>query len=895
MTTLSTTERDRLCCEAISTYLFDKVWNEPVSEYRHNFKPEVLRDRSTVGSVSINGNAFLLPTTATPYYLWRLDTDTVNIQAECPQRVWLSLNELCTKYKVNIDIYGSDGSMFHKGTTFVMYIGDRQALIIAARKQMIDRIMPAPIRKDVYMTFYYDSDVPNDVEMLSIATDSSRRLSEQTEEMEDFIRRCDNKDQLLIYKNGWEVTDINHLPSLEAGNYYDFIIDRNIIFSFDVDVYHSAQDPVYKSTRDLVYKQLIHIPKALNPDNKIITHNTCDFFIRKGDISTVEGKYLHRVHKYAVTQVTHNDFGLSLDVLDAYRDYLATELLVIHVVCRQHDKDNVLIRDSCFIDLLYSDRHSDKDIINILCGEGPKQIPWWRADNLEQCKYVEFMFNMPYGNVFYRPEEMMQQYVDALGITPVMNLLCNRIRDLVVTDAFDYQITMATPVMFQDFQTTALVYLNGYLLDSEYVDVDDSGSGEVVIKFDRQLVIRQGDEITVFLYLTGFDRTTRIIPKANHRTVTVPYTKYCVYREDPVTNGVTAKGALYESNVAYVQVFPGANIFIAIDNGDGTTSFTFGEEQDDRTFYIQNTECTHRQEFDLSEYTATGKTIAIPLMSGIVESNDQVPIFNVNNINVYMNHRYLVAGHDYLLHEIKDAGDNFVAYEVIVQTMDYFDQNLDHDTLTIFTHIAHQEDSSKGFSVQDILYDATPVNMYFNQITMAHVNGKLERKIDFKGVYGVLPKDTYPEGAHWEIQTCLPESIRAFVERYATSEEANRITILNEYFAPMNPEIPSPLVLPTAHRIYSTTLNNFINDVLNNKIIAAADPDTAQLAATFAAYIRLKEYDLVFSSIDQRFVDFYPQYVTQEVTTAQRHIIERFVKAFMPENLDPTDEVVYGD
>ena len=342
MSTLTGTEQDRLCCEAVITYLFEKVWNEPVSEYRQNFKPILVKSKSLVGSFSLNGRTISLPTSNTPYYLWLLDTDTINIEANCQELTWLSLAEINDKYRVLIHIYGDDGAILNKSCTFVMYTRNKEGMLIAARKDMVNKTIPFGAIPNIYITAYYDSDIPNDVEILSFGADAYRRKDEYERNVLNFITNATNKDQLLMFKNG---TQVNEISSIELGSYYDLILDKNIIFAFDIDVTNTNQDPVYLSKRDSVWKQLIHIPKALNPDNKILTHNTCDFFIRsyEGD----KGRYLHRIHPFSVTQVTHNDFGISLDVLDAYRDYLASQLLTIHVVCRQHDKDNVLIRDAC--------------------------------------------------------------------------------------------------------------------------------------------------------------------------------------------------------------------------------------------------------------------------------------------------------------------------------------------------------------------------------------------------------------------------------------------------------------------------------------------------------------------------------------------------------------------
>ena len=52
--------------------------------------------------------------------------------------------------------------------------------------------------------------------------------------------------------------------------------------------------------------------------------------------------------------------------------------------------------------------------------------------------------------------------------------------------------------------------------------------------------------------------------------------------------------------------------------------------------------------------------------------------------------------------------------------------------------------------------------------------------------------------------------------------------------------------------------------------------------------------DLVFkSNNDQRFLDYYPQYINYEIDTAIKPVIDLYVKTYMPKNLDPTMEVVY--
>ena len=52
--------------------------------------------------------------------------------------------------------------------------------------------------------------------------------------------------------------------------------------------------------------------------------------------------------------------------------------------------------------------------------------------------------------------------------------------------------------------------------------------------------------------------------------------------------------------------------------------------------------------------------------------------------------------------------------------------------------------------------------------------------------------------------------------------------------------------------------------------------------------------DLVYrTDNDQRFIDYYPQYVNYAVDPATKKVIDAYIQALMPKNVDPTMEVVY--
>lgn len=55
-----------------------------------------------------------------------------------------------------------------------------------------------------------------------------------------------------------------------------------------------------------------------------------------------------------------------------------------------------------------------------------------------------------------------------------------------------------------------------------------------------------------------------------------------------------------------------------------------------------------------------------------------------------------------------------------------------------------------------------------------------------------------------------------------------------------------------------------------------------------------KRWICVSKNIDGNFIDRYPQYVNYPIDAATKHFIDRFITSLMPDNTNPTMEVVYG-
>ena len=888
--TITAENRDAVCCSIINQYLFDHIWNEPESEYRINIHPQRFKNKSEVGSFRVQDANIMLPTAKEPYFLWYMKYSDTNLGLGLDNCTWYSLDTICNDFNTLINVYTIDGSMMPKNSVYIRYNRSRSIIILAITKQAFTKVSNLTLLDKVYLTIYYDSDSCKDIKVLSLYVDSAKRVRALQASIDEFLA-THNSVGLIEYKDGYEITDVENTPTLVVGSYYEFIADGNVLFTFDIDLGATHENSVFLSEKDSVWKQIIHIPKALNPDNKVITHNTCDFYIRNMDSVGVYGKYMHRIasNNRSVTQITHNDMGIPLFILDAYRDYLHTQNVGVHVVVRNHDKDNTLIRDASYIDLLYCSVHSDEDIVRILAGKGPASIPWWKASELERSVYVKHMFNSP--DALISPTNM-GEFIDSIGYYSVANILCKKVSTVKVSDAFTGEILFNLPLMYLGSKIVPIIYINNKPLKTKYYTYKtDTSNNTCKVTIDRSIYIPVSSTVTAIFNLTDSTEVYMFTPTTANTAINIDYDNPAVYMR--VSTSTVLHGINTHTSYAYAKCQKNTNVYAVKDNGDGTYTVNINSNYVGELFVIENENATYVKTYELAKYTDTGANIAIPIDTEVVGSSEYAPIIGHKDISVYLNNRYLVNGVDYFVNTVRSSLGDFAFSELVIQTIDgYIDGS--SDELTVVYNTVDSDDASHGFSIENKLYDKTPINLFFPNITTSHLNGELLSNGIYNHTYVEVPNGTCPEGSIWEIKTTLPNVIKNFLDSYRSNTDYDRIAVLNEYFGDKLPEDPKTIILESKHRIYSVFVNRVIQAILNGDIPAVSDPDASRLQNNIKPYLYLKNMDLVFrTDNDQRFIDYYPQYVNYTVDATLKKVIDAYIQELMPKNIDPTMEVVY--
>ena len=318
------TDIEHAICTALNNYCFLNIWNEPLSEYRVNIQPIIMDTRSRSGAVSINGVLVELPRNDEPFYLYSISADCFRAALDIDANVWYSSVSLCNDEDILLHVFTHTGKMCSHMDVYLMMLPLKNVYILAVTKRTFMKLdVPAKDANDIYVTIYKDSDIANKTTLYSYKIPENDRNGTYRLEIIQKLQEINSVEQCIIYVNGYEVTFTD--PNLlEYGDYVDIVHDTNIITTFEVScpddttrtywMYHSEY---YQDNRIL-----IHMPKACNPDNKVLTHNTCDFFVRRKITKKfdTEGLYVQRTANRSISQITHQDYSMPETILDAYRD-----------------------------------------------------------------------------------------------------------------------------------------------------------------------------------------------------------------------------------------------------------------------------------------------------------------------------------------------------------------------------------------------------------------------------------------------------------------------------------------------------------------------------------------------------------------------------------------------
>lgn len=503
-----------------NSYLFGNVWNEPSKEYRRNIRPLLLSKPVANTSIKLDYKRYDLPT-AEKYQVYYIPESTMRGITFRSFPDWTTSVEFLNSSSVELRFHNDDGIMLPREKVFVANHPESPGVLIAIKRDVFRSIfgIGADVN-DLFVAFYYDSDVPNPVTISTYTLDGGTNVN---------AVYAETLTATAVYVNGI-ATEVNDISDISFANaIVEIVKDENVTGTFKIDLTVADEKRNFISDIDNGSKTIVHIPKALNPTNQIISHNTCDLWIypRNGSTANRNGRFLHRaIEDYTFSQITHNDFAIPDVILNTYSDTLNTDEFKLVIQIKPHSKDNVLITEKNFIELLYT--HDDATILDFMEGVGPEDFDFWKANTLEASEYATMIVDTP----DFVDISSIPKYIAALGYYNSIALISNRVKTMTLQEyggEISYRFIVPIPVVFETINIDPSMFVNGIKLDNNLVTVNKIQSGSVVIDVDESVPLVDGDIVKVELFENLPLNLVEVRPTASYNHINVVNDNFVLY------------------------------------------------------------------------------------------------------------------------------------------------------------------------------------------------------------------------------------------------------------------------------------------------------------------------------------------------------------------------------
>lgn len=865
----------------LNSYAFSHIWNQVSAEHRANAVLQRIGSRAAKGHIAVGPTAVMLPSqglfcvfgTQVDYFGGAIDIDT---------GVWVAADQVLTENRMLIHIYDNRGRLMPRARTYIYRVPNSRVLLIALEAKAFWKVFGVQTTEhSFYMTTYVDSDVANTMSSWHfVVPDVNPNVT--LGQINSRLTACllANTPGTWLSINGFEVDPTRSYGTLVAGDHVEILLDRNVIGAFTINV--SDNSTGYMSLVYASEREILHIPKSMNPDNALITHNTLTLFVR--DNGSNQGAYLHRVDERCVENITHNDISVKKSVVDAFQGHLQANSVSVHIKVRRHGKTQALIPEANFLLELYD--ASDADIVRHLRGELDDGLYFWRADHLEASAYTYMMFDPP----DYEQAEYLDTYVDALGIRALSAVLSHQLT-YTQYDSNNQLMTIYKPFSYRNGRITPLVHVGGKKVRGSQVVCLDGAGASSSISLTSDVSRTNGDKIVVYQTAYGRPAPYRFAPVFGSGSINVPYRAVFVYEEVPLSEPIA--GRTGSSAISYKKRIAQAGSLVIVHEENGTTTCVFGPSFYGKNVLIYNADFCVSIGANITDILQDNKPIIVPLLVDTDDNSGQRLLPEYGALEVYLNSRRLVNQVDYTAIPYVDGDDNPAWVEVIVANKEYLDVDSVDNFLEVVVHSSSVLASESGYVLEDkCSYDGV-LNVWYEQNSRAYIKGECQTGMQNLGAW-LAPPASHQNGELFLVSTTIPRVINDALAEYDRIPELNRIAAINRYFGRNPPVPPVNPTNPASHNLYSPYLSAIIYDVLNDVFFPVDEPDDDAFLAQFSGYDHLKLRDPAItrtSAVDLGFVDISGHYRTLMVTSGVwRRILQRLVNLVLP-----TDPYQHGD
>jgi hypothetical protein len=826
-------------------HALDNVWCVPMQDRQTIL---ALQKSTPIGGarhfVDVPWNRIYLPDNKQYYHVYALGQNTPDrFNLGTDVSVWHRADTIGPKQNSLVEIYTTSGLRLSMASCWIMYGTNKMYYLAVQLQPLILDLDRTDIYCRLYSNAYYNS--LRDTTEVNIETEAL-----QFKIMQDFLefqwRHLQTKERTYglsyLIKNGYYVESV--MPGqLKTGDYVDRIFDGSVKQVIDFKI---SDLPTFQSTLDSARKYLIHLPKG---SESINYRDDLDIFIISKSGAIVTGKLYHKNHESAVRMVTHNDYSIPTNIVEAYIQS-EPNWTVENLYFRIHIKHAGFVRPLVFEHnrILELYKLTDEQIVRAMVGLDAN-VPEFQAATLEASNYTKIMRSLN-GQI----TQAMMSY--AYGYNAMSKLVADT-PQLVVGDH------VVLPIGLQNHATVFEYDSQGLLLGWRH-------------HIAGERYFTQYPECKLIEVMAGLGKRTTDIQIGNNPVQINKSESYRFYITPVGQNGQPLnKWHDVTGDTTKYTISPTGTVVWTLDNFAELAAVKGNSDFLCYDFTLPDNDALYK--FSITFTELAGQVLHIP----------------PGHLEIWMNGRSLIEGLDY-----------YVEYpQVIICNKEYL--RLGEQRFTVRGMGFCNSDMSRlvpteiGFAQHGKLSVDRIYNLRDDRVVRIVADGCVYHRNELSFVEDSrLPTINIPNGRPYQVYN-IDVPVRGLVD-YDTYplRDRSRITDsrVSDYMTLKLPEPiwPTPMMITDRYQLYSPFIAKILADLkagyLNPPPTHFSD---GEVDDWIRPYLYLLDYDPTYLGVDSNYVAIQPHQLTTVimVTPEQYYILERLIKMYLNNKLDLTSHV----
>lgn len=853
----------------LKSLAFTTIWNEPDNRARANFELTPLKDTVFTSAIDLSFTRLMLPIPGLTYRVFSVGRSVYQGWLMPNAMQWTSTKDLGDTTGSNLVTYDYTGRVINPAQVFMYYIPYGQLIYVAIPNYVMVK-STADATAPIYQTLFRETDMPGN-QIFTSLTVSDPVSDLITIQMVIQTIPNGNTDGLVVLQNGKVILTENvNTMTLTNGDQIVLLYDPDVTMTLDVDI-DNAKTGYFSDTYS-EYRELIHTPKAYNPDHRLLRAEDISMIVY--DPTSGSARYLHRLADNFITNVTHQDFSLSRAILNAFRDAMGVSQIYVRVLYRKSDEPRYLTHDVNCIESLYL--QDDNSIVALLLGMKDDGVPEWTASNLEKAGYVTLMSSTSNS----LDEDMVTTYTGALGWYQTVEMLSQ----CKATFTYQNADTMVDkPPYLRSKDTDVTVFADGKKVQDFYVSLSQHNT-QIIVGFNPGSGVTAGARIDVRMSERHNRAPTSFVPDDQNNTFIVDRMDFTIYKR--VTLHAPTRGCAGSYSYSYEEVPVGTGRY-SCEPVSSQFVITIDPALYGETLYWAwdvGRDCLY---YNIDPLINQKKAIIIAAAYNV--DGEAVPLFTKARASVYLNGNRLIPNIDYTDVPLYTDTNGITERPIVVSNLTYlktsgnvFEIVVD-DFTTMFSDV--------GYNTSGVCKRQLMPWVWLPSCSDVFTRGVLLNQVK-DNQHSLLTTNPTQDGSPFYTEVLLDRSIATYMTDHLPSLDVDIRTRADKTIPLNYPPIKLPVIIAQSYVLYSPYLTQIMYDLLTGALEVGLDDSPDKFLSQFSDYDALKARDPVIGNanpnIDRNLLDLsvnYGNWVVNDMTKLR--IIDTLCK-FLFNNKTPT-------